>query len=417
MTGISDTRSVEIAAPSRSDSVRSGRAKGRAVEADELETARPWTSAELSEESSFEEENCRQIGVSDIQLIAFYFPQFHPFPENERFWGRGFTEWTNTTKSRPQFRGHYQPRLPGELGFYDLRIREVQKRQIELAKRSGISGFCYHHYWFDGKLVMHLPFDQVLADPELDFPFCLHWANEPWTVRWDGCLESGTLLGQSHTPEDDIAFIRNIEGALQDSRYIRVDGRPLLVIYRPGLFPDIRATLDRWREHCVTAGIGELYLAVMQQPFDGVVNPRLYGFDAAIEYPTANMPLVDIREEVELYDPDFTGLIWSYPHVVLESLSRTVPDYTWFRGIMPAWDNIPRQKSPDVCVNSTPDLYQNWLEGLCKYTRENLPPGERLIFINAWNEWAEGAYLEPDLKHGYAYLNRTARALQKFVPS
>ena len=163
-------------------------------------------------------------------MIAFYLPQFHPFPENERFWGKDFTDWTKTTQAKPQFRGHDEPRQPGELGFYDLRVKEVQKRQIELAKAYGIREFCYHHYWFSGKPVMHRPIDQVLDDPELDFPFCLHRANEPWTAKlsWDGCYESGVLLDQNDSLEDDIPFIRSVERALLDKRYIRINGRPLL---------------------------------------------------------------------------------------------------------------------------------------------------------------------------------------------
>jgi glycosyltransferase involved in cell wall biosynthesis len=354
-----------------------------------------------------------ETGRQDLKMIAFYLPQFHPFPENERFWGKGFTEWTKTTQARPQFEGHHQPRQPGELGFYDLRVKETQLRQIELAKQFGIAGFCYHHYWFNGRPVMHRPLDQILDDPDLDLPFCLHWANEPWTPRWDGCHEGGILLDQEHSPDDDIAFIRGIERALRDERYIRVNGRPLLGIYRSGLFPDMQATIERWREYCMKVGIGDLYLTVTQQPFDGTVDPREYGFDAAVEFPPHNYPTEDVGNQVQLSDADFPGSICSYPAVVRASLEKRAPEYKLFRGIMPGFDNTARRRNSGIYIGNSPDLYESWLDGLCRYTKQALPPGEQLIFVNAWNEWAEGAYLEPDQKHGYAFLNRTAKSLRR----
>ncbi|MCH7666397.1 MAG: glycoside hydrolase family 99-like domain-containing protein, partial [Acidobacteria bacterium] len=284
-------------------------------------------------------------GHTDIRLIAFYLPQFHPIPENDRLWGRGFTEWTNTSKAKPLFEGHHQPRLPGELGFYDLRVKEVQRRQIELARQAGISGFCYHYYWFNGRKLLDLPLRQVLEDPSLDFPFCLSWANEPWTARWDGISEQGgVLIPQDHSPEDDIAFLVDIEPALLDPRYIRVDGKPLLAVYRPGLFPDVRATAERWQEHSVKAGIGELYLALVQNVYDALVDPRELGFDAAIEFPPAYMECVDVRKEATPYAAGFPRMIYSYPEVVRGSLDRQKPDYTLLRGVMPGWDNTARRK-------------------------------------------------------------------------
>jgi lipopolysaccharide biosynthesis protein len=349
---------------------------------------------------------------SDVKLIAFYLPQFHPFTENDKFWGRGFTEWTNTTKAVPMFRGHYQPRLPGELGFYDTRLKSVIARQIELARQYGVHGFCLHHYFFDGKPVMRAPYELILANPDLDIPFCLHWANEPWTVRFDGLsTKAGVLLEQHHSADDDIAFFRDIEPALRDPRYIKIHGRPLLVIYRPGLFPDIKATLDRWRECCRRAGLEELYLVVMQTLFEGEVDPDAYGFDAAIEFPPHSLRVCDVGHRLDLYDAGSPMRFYDYEHAVEQALERPDPSYRLFRGIMPGWDNSPRRANSAAYINCAPHRYERWLTGLCKKTAVNRPRDEKLIFINAWNEWAEGAYLEPDRKHGYAYLNATARAL------
>jgi lipopolysaccharide biosynthesis protein len=357
------------------------------------------------------------IRDTDVKVVAFYFPQFHPFAENDKFWGRGFTEWTNTTKTMAMYHGHYQPRLPGELGFYDTRLKQVLARQIELAKQYGIHGFCLHHYFFDGKPVMHVPYDLIMANPDLDIPFCLHWANEPWTVRWDGLTsQSGVLLNQSHSSEDNIAFIRYIEPALRDRRYIRIGDRPVLIIYRPGLFPDIRAAIEQWRDYCHRAGVADPYLVMMHTAFDGPVDPRAYGFDAAIEYPPHNLGAPAVTNRLRFFDPGFEGQVYDYEHIVDRGLARSCPDYTLFRGIMPDWDCTPRRANPDLFINSAPHRYQHWLEGLCRYTEEHHSRDEQLIFVNAWNEWAEGAYLEPDRRFGYAYLEATARALNGYKP-
>jgi lipopolysaccharide biosynthesis protein len=351
---------------------------------------------------------------STIKPIAFYFPQFHPFPENDLFWGKGFTEWANISKTVPLFVNHNQPRLPGELGFYDTRLNEVLRDQIRIAKNYGIHGFCFHHYWFMGRKVMRAPYNHILSDPTLDIPFCLHWANEPWTVRWDGLSKSGVLLDQIHTPEDDIAFIKDIEPALKDKRYIKIDGKPLLIIYRPSLFPDIKSTVMRWNKYCQEQGIGQLYLATMQTSFEGMVDPKQYGFDAAIEYPPHNTPLDDIKDTMQLFYPTFNGHVFDYKQALQNTIKKSTPPYTWFRGVLPDWDCSPRRLNSDIMVNSNPTLYQAWLSSHCKYTKQHRIDNERYIFINAWNEWAEGAYLEPDRKWGFNYLQSTYNALKHF---
>jgi len=348
---------------------------------------------------------------SDVKLIAFYFPQYHQFPENDQFWGKGFTEWANVTKAMPVFPGHYQPRLPGELGFYDLRVKDVMRRQIEMLKQYGLYGFCFHHYWFNGRRVMRVPYDTIMSDTTLDVPFCLHWANEPWTIRWDGCQHWGVLLAQKHDPKDDIEFIKDILPALRDKRYIRVNGKPLLIVYRPRLFPDAKETVDRWQTFSRKNGIGELYLVMMQTDFESEADPAIFGFDALIEYPPHNLKMTNLASKIKTFDPGFKGGIYDYEEVMKYVIDKPASTYKLFRGILPEWDNTPRRNNSNIFVNCSPAKYQKFLEKQVTYTIKNSFLDEKFVFINAWNEWAEGAYLEPDRKYGYGYLNATYRAV------
>ena len=374
--------------------------------------SRIYSSPESGNE--YEKAQVAYQGLPNPKLIAFYLPQFHPFEENNHFWGKGFTEWTNVTKALPVYQGHHQPKLPGELGFYDLRVGNVMHRQAELAKQAGIFGFCFHHYYFEGKKVMRVPYEYLVSHKELDIPFCLHWANESWSAKFDGWgKEGGMLIEQKHSAEHDILFLNDIEVALKDERYIRIDGKPLLMVYRPGLFPNASETAERWREHARKLGIGDLFLVMAQTNFDPVLDPRIYGFDAAVEFPPHKVRHRDAAQKVRLFDPEYKGHIFNYADVMEYSLSLPKPDYKLFRGIMPAWDNTARIRDSYIYHDATPSIYEEWLAGLSEWTLKNNPPSEQLIFINAWNEWAEGAYLEPDRKFGYAYLNATTRALQK----
>ncbi|WP_200376419.1 glycoside hydrolase family 99-like domain-containing protein [Thiocystis violacea] len=345
------------------------------------------------------------------RLIAFYLPQFHPIPENDAWWGRGFTEWTNVVRARPQFPGHHQPRLPGELGFYDLRVPEVMARQVELAKLHGIGGFAFYYYWFDGRQLLERPLEQYLGG-DLDLPFCLCWANENWSRRWDG-RDDQVLMAQRHSPEDDLAFIASIAKYLRDPRYIRVDGRPLLLVYRPALLPNPAETAERWRHWCREHDIGEILLAYTQS-FESTP-PADYGFDAAVEFPPNNSHPVDITRQIQDRDPDFKGNLYDWTIYPERSRHYAPCDYRLFRGVNPSWDNEARRRGRGaVFVGSTPAGYRQWLENAIADTLQRFPdPSERLVFINAWNEWAEGAYLEPDARHGYAYLQATRDALRR----
>ena len=345
-----------------------------------------------------------------VKLIAFYLPQFHAIAENNKWWGEGFTEWTNVKPARPQFDGHYQPHVPNELGYYNLLDSSTQLRQIELAKLHGVGGFCFYTYWFAGKLLLEKPIENYLNDSSLDFPFCLCWANENWSRRWDG-LDNDILMAQKHSPDDDLAFIEHVSQYMKDARYIRIDGKPLLLVYRPSLLPSAKETAKRWRDWCLNNGIGEIYLAYTQS-FE-TVDPIKYGFDAAIEFPPNNSAPPNITNTVKPLSTNFSGTVYDWNVFVERSRDYSKPAYKLFRSVCPAWDNTARRKAGGtVFLNSTPQKYQEWLTNAVVETCtriENLD--ERLIFVNAWNEWAEGAHLEPDQHYGYAYLDATRKAL------
>ncbi len=357
-------------------------------------------------------------GVSipdDVRLIAFYLPQLHPIPENDRWWGRGFTEWTNVTRARPVFRGHYQPHLPSELGFYDLRVPEVREEQARLAREHGIHGFCYYHYWFGGKRLLERPFEEVLASGRPDFPFCLCWANEPWTRRWDGG-EHDVLMAQVHSEEDDERFVQSLFPAFRDARYIRVQGRPLLIVYRASLLPDPARTVATWARQCRAAGLPPPFV-LAALTFD-VGDPRPFGYDGAVEFPPHQAREPSRIEGFRLLDPQYEGRVYHYVDAARWFLDRPEPPYPLFSSVMTGWDNTPRrQRHSLVYVGSTPERYGEWLGEAIQRTRQRHPPDRRLVFVNAWNEWGEGAHLEPDQRHGRAYLEATREALARAARS
>ncbi|MCT4619641.1 MAG: glycoside hydrolase family 99-like domain-containing protein [Marinisporobacter sp.] len=348
----------------------------------------------------------------DVKLIAFYLPQFHPIPENDEWWGKGFTEWTNVTKAVPQFINHHQPQLPIDVGFYDLRNIEAQKRQIALAKKYGIYGFCFYHYWFGGKRLLETPMENFLANPkELDFPFCLCWANENWTRRWDG-LDNEILISQKNSPEDDLKLIEDLRKYIEDKRYIRVNGKPLVMIYRPRILPQPSETVKRWRDYCREKGMGEIYLVGVKN-FE-LEDPTIYGFDAAVEFPPNNYNTWKylMTEKVKIINPNFKGHIWDYVAYVREKIYLAKDSCTTFKTVCPGWDNTPRRPNGGhLFYGSNPKVYKEWLENVMRFTKENMGKNMQYVFINAWNEWAEGAHLEPDRRYGYGNLRSCAEAI------
>lgn len=349
------------------------------------------------------------LTVKPARLICFYLPQFHPIAENNAWWGEGFTEWTNVQPAQPQFEGHYQPHVPGELGYYNLLDPAVQRRQVDLAKLYGIEGFCFYFYWFGGKRLLEQPIENYLNDSSLDLPFCLCWANENWSRRWDG-LDKEILIAQNHSPEDDIGFISHVAKYMADPRYIRIDGRPLLLVYRPSLLPNAAETAARWRAWCRNNGLGEIYLACTQS-FEKT-DPLDYGFDAAIEFPPNNSSPPDITAEVQPLG-NFQGTVYDWRIFPKRSEAYQQPGYTLFRSVCPSWDNTARRKNRGtIFQHSSPAEYRRWLANAIDDTvKQRASPDERLVFVNAWNEWAEGAHLEPDARYGYAFLQATRDAL------
>lgn len=335
------------------------------------------------------------------RLIAFYLPQFHPIPENDEWWGKGFTEWTNVRPTRPMMPGHHQPHIPGELGYYDLRDREVQRRQIELARLYGVEAFCFYFYWFAGKRLLEQPIRNYLEDETLDLPFLLCWANENWSRRWDG-REDDVLMAQQHSPEDDLAFIEYVAEYLRDPRYLRIGGKPVLLVYRPNLLPAPAETTERWRTWCRENGIGEIYLAYTQS-FESH-DPADYGFDAATEFPPNNSDVPLIKEPRA--SVDFKGQVFDWSALARRSYSYAMPPYALHRGVNPSWDNTARRRANGtVLVNNTPALFTRWTTHAFRDTAARFSdPEQRLVFVNAWNEWGEGAHLEPDNVFGYAWL-------------
>jgi glycosyltransferase involved in cell wall biosynthesis len=346
------------------------------------------------------------------RLVAFYLPQFHPIPENDAWWGEGFTEWTNVARAEPLFEGHYQPHVPADLGFYDLRLGETRAAQAEMASQYGIAGFAWYHYWFSGKQLLERPFHEVLSSGEPDFPFLLCWANEPWSRRWHG-REEDVLQAQAYSSEDDLAHIRWLLPALADPRAMTIAGRPIFVVYQARDLSDPRRTVETWRHEVTRAGLPDPYLMTVETGWDEGWNAAQVGFDAKIMFRPQftilrRVPRIAVADhpKLEVYDYRFASATLSEP--------EDVP-YKRYETVCPCWDNTPRTGPRGVVLHdSTPQTYEQWLTAALRRAMAK-PTEERIIFINAWNEWGEGCHLEPDRRFGHAYLDATRDALQHAV--
>ncbi len=348
------------------------------------------------------------------KVIAFFLPQFHPIPENDKWWGKGFTEWRNVVTSKPLFPGHYQPRIPADTGFYDLRLPEIRKMQAELAKQYGIDVFCYWHYWFNGKLLLERPIVEILESGEPDFPFCFAWANENWTRRWDG-LNNEILMEQTYgSIQDHIEHFNWLLKFFKDPRYFKIDGKPVFLIYRPGQIPDLKDMIELWRHLSKKSDLPDLFLIAIKASADAILNWKTLGFDGELMF----QPLfAGITNHFQLKrEMPYQDLIFDYDEVVNlmskfneETLKHSE---TSFVCLVPSWDNTPRRKKlkPFILTNSSPETFERWARIEIERLKDRKPE-YKIIFINAWNEWAEGNYLEPDLKFGHAYLDAVKRAV------
>jgi glycosyltransferase involved in cell wall biosynthesis len=354
---------------------------------------------------------------STVKALAFYLPQFHAIAENDDWWGRGFTDWRNVARATPRFAGHYQPRIPRDLGFYDLGQPDVMQRQVELARGAGLHGFVFYYYWFDGKRLLERPLEGFLDDPTIEFPFCLAWANENWTRRWDG-RDDDILIAQRYDPDHDVGLVDDLQRHFSDQRYIRLQGRPLLLLYRVDCIPDAARRIESWRELWQSRHDEEPLIFVAQA--FGATDPRLFGVDGAYELPPHKLVerVSAINSQLTILDPVFRGYVVAYEDIVREALAEPTPAYPFIRTAVPSWDNDGRRQGESLTLHgSTPAIYERWVRTLAEHAARQPVFGEPLVFINAWNEWAEGAYLEPDVHHGAAYLNATARALSNARPT
>lgn len=378
------------------------------------------------------------------RIIGLYLPQYHPIPENDEWWGKGFTEWTNVAKARPQFRGHYQPRIPADLGFYDLRLPEVRELQAELAREAGLEGFCYYHYWFgNGKQLLERPFNEVLQSGKPNFPFCLCWANHDWTSKtWEKgkSLQHDSMIMQMHySKEDHIKHFNSILPAFLDSRYIKVDGKPLFAVWEPRAIPECRHYIDLWQDLAEKNGLNGIHFVGYTQNSSGRSTK-----DGHISLWDPNQSAERYREVLDLgFDAVMSAglgraqticggkwkkaLYFAANHTFLPISFRNdyarvmrhyyVPEDGWedvYPTLLPQWDRTPRAGiKTDPLIDSTPEKFQISIEKALQLIA-NKQPEHQILFLKAWNEWGEGNYVEPDLKFGHGYILAIRSAIENF---
>ena len=384
--------------------------------------------------------------MSKARIIALYLPQFHPIPENDRWWGPGFTEWTNVAKARPLFKGHVQPKLPADLGFYDLRLPETREAQARLAREAGIEGFCYYHYWFGGKQLLERPFNEVVTSGKPDFPFCLCWANHSWSNKtWNrkSNLQANSMLMEQTYPgiEDDTAHFMSLLPAFKDPRYIRVDGKPVFFLYNPWEHTRVREWIKTWRALAQEHGLEGLYLVSMcdstltfRLNADGTRTRTLpnlessdelfrsvldLGFDAVNSFGRRRGEMLATGKYSDLIKTILrkaglpAGATYDYAKTVKGFFA---PEDRWenvFPTVMPNWDRSPRATSWDgIYVNATPKKFEEHISQALELVRDKTPE-HRIVILKSWNEWGEGNYVEPDQEFGHGWLDAVKNALNK----
>lgn len=371
--------------------------------------------------------------IKKIRVIALYLPQYHPVPENDKYWGKGFTEWRNVAKAKPLFRGHYQPRIPADLGFYDLRIPEVRNEQAELAKEAGIEGFCYWHYWFgNGKEILQMPFDEVVRSGKPDFPFCLGWALHDWTTKtWEkgSSISKDSIIFKQEFPgeEDDIKHFYRLLDAFRDSRYIKVDGKLLFSILCPQRMPEPKRFMDLWNQLAIENGLPGFHFVgiidsvsaidlsninnIDKNVEENITKAKAMGFDAI---GTTNQKYAELKTGGKIRKiifamgrricPGFLLDKYDYGKIIDNFYSPFDMREDVYPQLLAGWDRSPRSgRNAIIYYNNTPKEFRRAVENAIRCV-ENKQPEHRIIFLNSWNEWGEGAYMEPDLKYGKAFI-------------
>lgn len=371
------------------------------------------------------------------RVIAYYLPQFHPIPENDKYWGKGFTEWTNVAKAKPLFKGHYQPRIPADLGFYDLRLPEVREQQAQMAREAGIEGFCYWHYWFgNGKRLLQRPFNEVLQSGKPDFPFCLAWANHSWkTSTWENGGKDRMIVEQRYLGEEDYTLhFQEVLPAFRDKRYITIEGKPLFAIFDPYNFQDVSNFIKTWQRLAKENGLKGIYFIAMsnststlQRNADGTLkrvapnlqsSERVYndllnlGFDGINSFGKSRAEMLYMGKYARIAKKLLHQYLPFLPthRINYEKITQHffAPEDSWqnvYPSIFPQWDRTPRAgNSEGVYVNATPTTFKKHIQNALNVIK-NKDMEHRILFLRAWNEWGEGNYVEPDLKYGHGFLD------------
>lgn len=377
------------------------------------------------------------------RVIAYYLPQFHPIPENDKYWGKGFTEWTNVAKAKPLFKGHYQPRIPADLGFYDLRLPEVREQQAQMAREAGIEGFCYWHYWFgNGKRLLQRPFNEVLQSGKPDFPFCLAWANHSWkTSTWENGGKDRMIVEQRYLGEEDYTLhFQEVLPAFKDKRYITIEGKPLFAIFDPYNFQDVSNFIKTWQRLAKENGLKGIYFIAMsnststlQRNADGTLkrvapnlqsSERVYkdllnlGFDGINSFGKSRAEMLYMGKYARIakkllhqYLPFLPTHCINYEKITQHFFA---PEDSWqnvYPSIFPQWDRTPRAgNSEGVYVNATPTTFKKHIQNALNVIK-NKDMEHRILFLRSWNEWGEGNYVEPDLKYGHGFLDAIKEAI------